>query len=179
MVEVGAGSGALMFPLAAAGARVLAVERDARLVADLQHEIEERGLASRVQLRRADLRNVSWPKRPFRVVSSPPYALTTRLLERLLDDPERGPVRADLLVQWEVARKRTTLPPTTLRTAAWLPWWEFELGERVPRDAFRPIPAVDSAWLTVRRREPPLLPARLARGHREALRPLWEGDPSR
>lgn len=173
VVDVGAGRGALTIPLARAGARVLAIERDRRMVADLQRRLEEAGVASRVRVRRGDLREVALPATPYRVVSSPPYALTTRLMSRLLDDPRRGPTRADLLVQLEVARTWAAEPPTTLRTAAWAPWWRFELGERVSRRAFRPVPAVDSAWLTVLRRDPPVLPVHLAPSFREALEPCW------
>lgn len=175
VVDVGAGTGALTIPLALAGVSVLAIERDRRWVAELQQRVERAGVAGRVQIRRGDLREVPWPTRPYRVVASPPYALTTRLFARLLDDPRRGPTRADLLVQWEVARKRAATPPTTLRSAAWTPWWQFELGERVPRTAFRPIPATDSAWLHVTRRDPPILPEQLAAGFHEVLRPHW-GD---
>lgn len=175
VVDIGAGSGALTIPLAQAGAKVLAIERDRRLVADLQRAVERGSLGSRVQLRRADLRSTPWPRGPYRVVASPPYGLTTRLLELLLDDPAQGPVRADLLLQHEVARKLATQPAASLRAASWSPWWEFELGERVPRDAFRPVPSVDSSWLTIHRRDPPLLPPRLSRDYREALRPLWQG----
>lgn len=173
VVDVGAGAGALTIPLARAGASVLAIERDRRWVAELQQRIERDGVADRVRIRRGDLRDVSWPTRPYRVVSSPPYALTTRLLGRLLDDPCRGPVRADLLLQFEVARKRAAKPPTSLRSAAWAPWWSFDLGERVPRQAFRPVPATDSAWLTVTRRDPPILPDHLASRFRETLEPYW------
>jgi 23S rRNA (adenine-N6)-dimethyltransferase len=174
VVDVGAGSGALTIPLARAGASVLAIERDRRWVSELQRRLEREGLAGRVKIRRADLRQVPLPRGPYRVVASPPYALTTRLLRRLLDDPERGPYRADLLVQWEVARKRAALPPTTLRSAAWAPWWHFELGERVPRHAFRPVPAVDSGWLTIIRRDPAILPDHLASGFYEMLERTWQ-----
>lgn len=173
VVDVGAGRGALTIPLARAGARVLAIERDRDMVSALQQRVEHSGVADRVRIRRGDLRDVPWPREPYRVVASPPYALTTRLLARLLDDPSAGPDRADLLLQWEVARKRAASPPTSLRSAAWAPWWRFELGERVPRQAFRPVPAGDSGWLTVVRRDPPVLPVQLAPSFRAALEPHW------
>ncbi|MEM9565211.1 MAG: hypothetical protein AAGA93_21495, partial [Actinomycetota bacterium] len=60
---------------------------------------------------------------------------------------------------------------------AWAPWWTFELGWTVPRDAFRPVPAVDAAVLTVTRRSDPVLPERLAPDFADILRPHW--DPGR
>jgi 23S rRNA (adenine-N6)-dimethyltransferase len=177
VVEFGPGRGALTLPLARHGVRVLAVERDRRFVAALQQQLELERLAHRVQLRRGDLREIPLPHGPYRVVANPPFGLTTTLLSRLLDDPERGPVRADLLLQDEVARKHAAEPPVALRTAAWTPWWRFQLGERVPREAFRPVPATDARWLTVHRRVPAILPSRLARGFGETLRPAWEHAP--
>jgi 23S rRNA (adenine-N6)-dimethyltransferase len=173
VVDVGAGTGALTVPLAQAGASVLAIERDRHWVAQLQRRVEESGVASRVRIRRGDLRDVPWPRRPHRVVASPPYGLTTQLLARLLDDPRAALTRADLLLQWEVARKHAATPPTSLRSAAWAPWWRFDLGEKVPRQAFRPVPASDSGWLAITRRDPPVLPHHLAAGFRELLQPHW------
>ncbi len=173
IVDLGAGAGALTIPLARAGASVLAVERDKRWVATLQQRIVEAEVADRVQIRRGDLRAIPLPREPYRVIASPPYALTTTLLKRLLDDPVRGPYRADVLVQLEVARKRAAQPAETLLSAAWQPWWRFELGETVSSRAFRPVPACDSAWLHIERRDPPLLPMRLAGSFYNTLSAQW------
>src|SRR3712207_9539949 len=62
---------------------------------------------------------------PFRVVSNAPFNATTRLLRFLLDDPTSSLVRADLVVQLEVARKRAGVVGRNLLNASWSPWWEF------------------------------------------------------
>jgi 23S rRNA (adenine-N6)-dimethyltransferase len=179
VLELGAGSGALTLPLARAGARVTAVEPDPVWARQLRSPPPYAGLARRVQVVRVDLRRLRLPEPPYRVVSNPPFGLTTALLSALLDDPARGPQRADLLVQREVAVKRAEQPPGTLRSAAWAPWWSFELGPVVPRAAFRPVPRVDGAWLVVRKRCPALLPAWLAPGFADVLRAAWEPPQSR
>jgi 23S rRNA (adenine-N6)-dimethyltransferase len=173
VVDIGAGRGALTLPLAAAGARVIAVELDGAWVRRLRERVDAAGLADRVTVVRGDLRTVALPTSPYRVVANPPFGHTTALLRRLLDDPSRGPVRADLVVQAEVARKRARTPATTLRSAAWAPWWTFALGTRIGRNAFRPVPRVDAAVLIVRRREPAVLPPWLAPTFADALRPVW------
>jgi 23S rRNA (adenine-N6)-dimethyltransferase len=175
VVEVGAGTGALTVPMARTGAEIVAVEADPvwadRLHRRLAVAVPDPG---RVRVVCADARRWPLPDRPYRVVANIPFGSTTEILAHLLDDPRRGPVRADLIVQREVARKHAATPPTALRTAAWAPWWEFELGTPIGREAFRPRPAVDAAMLVIRRRDPPILPSRLAAGLREALRPAWE-----
>lgn len=174
VVEFGAGTGALTVPLARHAGRVIAVERDGAWLAELRRRLAAAGLEDRVTVVRCDLRDFRPPDSAYRVVSNPPFGLTTALLERLLDDPDRGPSRADLLVQYEVARKRSAAPPTTLRSAAWAPWWTFEMGDRIGRRAFRPVPRVDAAWLTIRRRAAPVLPTRLAPGFADVLRDRWQ-----
>ena len=177
IVEVGAGRGALTIPLALTGARVIAVEKDPVWARRLREKVRQAGLSDRIEIVCADFRTMKWPTDTYRVVANPPFGLTTALFERLFDIPENGPVRADLLVQLEVARKRSAVPPTTLRSAAWAPWWTFELGPTVPRTAFRPMPRVDAAVLTVRRRDRAVLPEWLAPRLRELLRPGWDPRP--
>lgn len=173
IVEVGAGTGALTVPLAQAGARVLAIEPDPAWTRQLRQNLRDTDLADRVKVIRGDLRSMMLPREPYRVVSSPPFGLTTALFARIFDYPARGPTRADLLVQREVALKRSAEPPTTLRSAAWAPWWSFEMWPIVPARAFRPVPKVDAALLTVRRREPEILPQWMAPSFRELLRSGW------
>lgn len=173
IVDVGAGSGALTVPLALAGARVLAFEVDEVWAARLRDRVHAAGVGDRVRVVRTDLRRARWPREPFRVVANPPFNLTTDLLHRLLDRPDEGPVRADLVVQASVARKRAQQPPSTLLSAAWAPWWECSIGLRIDRGAFRPAPRVDAALLTYRRRVPPVLPPRLAPTLAAVLRPVW------
>lgn len=173
VVDIGAGAGALTLPLARAGAEVWAVEIDPAWAERLEVHVDAERLDVRVI--RTDLRRLRLPRRPFRVVANPPFALTTALLEILLDDPAGGPYRADLVVQREVARKHATMPPRALRTAAWVPWWEFELGIPIDRDAFRPRPDVDAQVLSIRQRRTPILPIRLAPSMLDLLRPHWTG----
>ncbi|HSM65022.1 MAG TPA: rRNA adenine N-6-methyltransferase family protein [Ilumatobacteraceae bacterium] len=173
VVDLGAGAGALTRPLAALarslGVEVWAVEADPHWADGLERSVSGLG----VRVIRADLRSLRLPAVPYVAVGNLPFGRTTDVLARLLDRPERGPLRAELIVQRDVARKHATSPPTTLRTAAWAPWWEFHLGAAIDRRSFRPVPGVDAAALGVRRREPPVLPATLAPRFRETLRAAW------
>jgi 23S rRNA (adenine-N6)-dimethyltransferase len=142
VVEIGAGDGMLTRALARTGARVHAVEIDAAWAARLQHAMRP---FPNVRVIQEDARRTVFPETPFRVVANLPFGVTTDLLHRLLDDPLCRLERADLLVQWEVARKRAGRPRTRV-SASWSPWWRFRLGARIPRGAFRPRPAVGPWW---------------------------------
>jgi 23S rRNA (adenine-N6)-dimethyltransferase len=72
-----------------------------------------------------------------------------------------------------VALKRAASPPATLLSTAWAPWWEVELARRIPARMFRPMPRVDGGLLAIRRREPPLLPARMAEPFAAFLHQGW------
>jgi 23S rRNA (adenine-N6)-dimethyltransferase len=173
VVDIGAGTGALTIPLARAGAMVWAVEPDpswAERLAASAHHFE---LTDRIRVIPTTIERLRFPRGPYRVVANPPFGLTTTILSMLLDEPATGPTRADLVLEQAVARKHSAVPPRALRTAAWTPWWDFDLGTHLPRSAFRPQPNVDAAVLTITRRTSPLLPERLARDYLETLRPLW------
>lgn len=149
IVELGAGNGALTTALLQLGLPVIAVELDERAVRRLRRRFD-----GRVEVLHADLLDVEHPG-AHHIASNVPFGITTPLLRTLLARQRWH--TAVLLVQWEVARKRAAVGGTTLLTASWWPWYEFELGPRVPATAFTPIPAVDGGILVSRRREHPLL----------------------
>ena len=153
--EIGAGSGRLTAPLAERAGRVVAVERDPILAQALRRRF---GDSRMVEVVEGDVLVVPLPSLPFRAFGNIPFAVTTPILRRMLDDPTTPLVRADLLMQLEAARKRAAVSPSTLLTLGWAPWWEFALVRRIGRLGFEPAPSVDAGLLVVTRREPALLP---------------------
>jgi 23S rRNA (adenine-N6)-dimethyltransferase len=172
VVEVGPGLGAFTAALARRGAEVVAVELDPCLAPQLRARLAPE-LRDRVRVVRGDFLSFPLPRRPFRVLGSLPFGRTTEILRRLLDDPLCPLVRADLVVQWEVARKRIAAPPVTLLSTLWAPWWEFEIVCRIPASEFTPTPSVDAAFVSVRRRSRPLLPPGMARSYAKFVRAHW------
>ena len=141
VVDVGAGTGALTAPLLAVGARVIAVELNPRRAAVLTARF-----ADRVIVVRADIRELRLPRRAFRVVASPPYAVSTHLLALLLSTDRL--LSADLVLQRAAARRFAVSPPSGRHTRR----YTFEMGMSVPRHAFTPPPRVDSGVLRIRGR---------------------------
>ena len=142
VLDVGAGEGALTGPLLAAGARVIAVE----LHADRRAALRRR-FGSDVTLVGADASSLRLPRRPFRVVSSPPYSVSTALLRRLLA-PGSQLRSADLVLQRAVvARFVDGRAPGSGR---WSRDFVLHRGLALPRTAFTPPPRVDSAVLVIR-----------------------------
>lgn len=151
---------------------MIALEIDPAWAQRLRDRVERAHL-ERIRVINSDVLDWPWPATPFRVVGCIPFGVTTAILHRLLDDPAVAMYRADLITQAEVATKRAAAPPATLLSTVWAPWWRFERGRFVPAAAFRPVPRVGAAVLTIERRTPPLLPVAMAREYAEFVRGSW------
>jgi 23S rRNA (adenine-N6)-dimethyltransferase len=143
--DLGAGLGALTAPLAASGARVVAVERHIGYVQSLTRRFAgEPG----VRVVHGDLLTVPLPRRPFRVVANIPFATTGALLHRLLDPGGPPLARADLVVEYGVAR-RLAGPPRDAAARWRQARYGVRIARRLPRACFTPPPRVDAALVTL------------------------------
>jgi 23S rRNA (adenine-N6)-dimethyltransferase len=136
VLDIGAGEGALTAHLVRAGARVVAVELNPRRAGVLRERFPG------ITVVQADAASIRLPGRPFRVVASPPYGISSGLLRTLLA-PGGRLVAADLVLQRAVVRKYASGAARRFSLTA---------GLTLPRRAFLPPPHVDSAVLVVRRR---------------------------
>lgn len=145
MLDIGAGEGALTTHLVAAGARVIAIE----LHPGRAQRVRERFAGAQVTVVRADAGSLRLPRRPFRVVASPPYAISSALLRSLLASRSQL-VAADLVLQRAVVRRYAA--GHAPGAGRWQASYTVCQGRLLPRRAFQPPPRVDSAVLIVRRR---------------------------
>ena len=136
VLDLGAGEGALTAHLVRAGARVVSVELNPRRAAVLRERFPG------VTVVHANAASVPLPGRPFRVVASPPYGISSTLLRTLLAPGSRL-AAADLVLQRAVVRKYASGPARRFNVT---------VGLALPRRAFLPPPHVDSAVLVIRRR---------------------------
>lgn len=146
VLDVGAGSGALTVPLLDAGARVIAIELHPHRLATLRELAASR---PRLTVVRADAADLRLPRRPFRVVANPPYAVTSALLTRLLASGSRL-VAADLVLQRAAAQRWAG--GRAPGTGRWARTFRVEADTSIPRHAFQPPPPVDVSILRIRRR---------------------------
>lgn len=165
-VDLGAGWGALTGPLARRGARVLAVEADPRMAARLRRRFAGTDGVTVVE---GDALAVPLPRRPYLVVASIPFAITTALLDRLLGAEGTAVERADLVVEFGAARRFAARRTGDPRLLWWAARFDLRLARRIRADAFSPPPPVDAAVLRARRRQRPLVPRRDQRAYRGLL----------
>jgi 23S rRNA (adenine-N6)-dimethyltransferase len=145
VLDVGAGTGALTSPLVDAGAHVIAIE----LHPDRLAALRERFAGAPVKVVKADAGSLRLPRRPFRVVANPPFAVTSPLLRRLLAPGSRL-VGADLVLPRQAAlRWASGRAPGAGR---WRSDHAVGVGARIPRSAFRPHAPLDCQTLRIRHR---------------------------
>lgn len=177
LLEIGPGRGALTAHLAGRCRRLVLVELDDDLAADLSVRYAER---PDIEVVHADFLAVDlaalFPEdESFRVVGNIPYHITAPILFKLLDRPR--PADIVLMVQKEVGDRLTANPGTSaygalsvgVRAIA-----ECALLFGVPRTAFRPAPNVDSVVVRISPlRPPPLSPPQESR-LRELTRAVFQ-----
>jgi 16S rRNA (adenine1518-N6/adenine1519-N6)-dimethyltransferase len=158
--EIGAGPGVLTWALAARAGRLIALEIDRALEARLAEAARAWPEGARVDIRLADARSFAYEElRALRpeiagrvlVVGNLPYSASKAILARLFAG-RAGLDAAVLMLQREVAERLTARPGGREYGALsifWQQWAEMAPLEVVPRSAFRPPPAVESAVIRI------------------------------
>jgi 16S rRNA (adenine1518-N6/adenine1519-N6)-dimethyltransferase len=162
VLEIGPGLGPLTEVLLARAGRVLAIEKDLRLVDVLRERFR---LVAGLELVHDDaLAYVRVPGRDWRgwkLVSNLPYAVASPILVELALRGS-GLERMVATVQWEVARRLAAVAGQEdygLLTLLVQVHYEVTGWFKVPATCFFPVPEVDSACVTLRRRDVPLVTA--------------------
>jgi 16S rRNA (adenine1518-N6/adenine1519-N6)-dimethyltransferase len=151
VLEIGTGFGFLTEMLSRVAHQVYTIELDRRLCQIARELLRGR---KNVRLIEGDALEVSFPEFD-KVVSNPPYTISSDLVFRLLRHTFRSGV---LTFQTEFA-KRLAAPSGTPEygrlTVMFYQKAEVELLEEVPRKSFYPAPRVDSTVVRIRLRKPP------------------------
>jgi 16S rRNA (adenine1518-N6/adenine1519-N6)-dimethyltransferase len=155
-LEIGSGRGALTLALARTGARIIAVEIDQDLVTQLRHDAPSNVTIVSGDFLALDLDRVDkLPDNPLRAVGNLPYSVSAPILLKLLRFSDHGARVRDavLMFQREVADRVTAEPGTRnwgpLAVAVRL-HAQSRIALTIPAGAFRPIPKVQSALVTLR-----------------------------
>ena len=153
VLEVGPGFGFLTQFLSNNCKKVIAVEVDPQLVSFLRTQLHS---LKNIELIEGDILKVSLP--PFnKVVSAPPYSISSPLIFRLLEQEFDGAV---LILQKEFAERLAASVGTKDYGRLTVNVYyraEVELLDIVPRTMFHPTPDVDSMMVRLKPRAPPFI----------------------
>lgn len=165
VVEIGPGRGALTRHLAGRARRLVLIELDRALAANLRAEFADDPTVEIVEadVLEADIAELAGG--PYVLVGNVPYYITTPIIFHALKPPM--PLRAVFLVQKEVAERMAANADdeeygalsVTIQALT-----EPELLLHVPPSAFIPAPKVHSAVVRLRPRSTPLVPPETAPG---------------
>lgn len=158
VLEIGPGLGPLTEALVEASGRVLAVEKDARMVEALRERMAGALADGRLEVVHADalqwLRAGSWQGDGWKVASNLPYSVGSPILVELAL-AARGPSRMVVTLQEEVIDRLAARAGTEdYGVLTLLVGLRFRVQDafRIPRDCFFPAPDVESACAVLDRR---------------------------
>ena len=148
VLEIGPGTGILTKQLLAAGASVIAIEKDSECIAKLQEEFAQAISEGTLTLIADDVRNVEPPQSPYKLVANIPYYITGDIIRRFLTHTNK-PTNMALLVQKEVAERIAKETKESLLSLSVKVFGTPKYIKTVKAGSFFPKPKVDSAILAI------------------------------
>ncbi len=152
VLEIGPGEGILTKALLLTGAHVICVEKDDRLIPELQKTFTKEIALKQLNLIHADILDLELPHiatSPYKVVANIPYYITGQIIRMFLES-DRQPESMTILVQKEVAERIVgSGGKESLLSLSVKAYGEPRMLRVVPRGAFTPQPEVDSAVLCI------------------------------
>jgi 16S rRNA (adenine1518-N6/adenine1519-N6)-dimethyltransferase len=151
VLEVGAGIGNLTLELAKRAKKVIAVEKDKRMVEILKENLRD---FKNVEIIAGDIREtfltiVQNITRDYKIVANIPYYLTSYLIRKFLETKKR-PKLMVLMVQKEVAERICAKSPKMNLLAVSVQFFaKPEIVSFVSKNCFWPKPKVDSAIVKI------------------------------
>ncbi len=155
VLEIGPGEGALTEVLLKRGAKVIAVEKDTRLIPLLREKFKNFDI-SKFQVVEGDAldfdistsRNFDISRDRFAVVGNIPYYITGALFKKFLTAPHQ-PSTLVFLIQKEVGERIARSKKESILSLSIKAYGTPKYIKTVPAGAFSPPPKVDSAILAV------------------------------
>ena len=162
VIEIGPGKGSLTEHLVRGAGRVTAIEKDNRLKTFLDEKFEE---SANVRFVYEDILKIDFSRfsdgEKTKLVSNLPYSISTRILLKLLDERELFS-KIVVMLQKEVAQRISS--PKGRKSYGSLSvllqsCFSIKLAFKVSRQAFYPVPEVDSAVVVLDPLKDPAFPA--------------------
>lgn len=164
IIEIGAGKGVLTFPLARKAGKIIAIEKDRRLIPFLQKKklpnliILEKDVL-KIHLRKIIPNDIKG-KGQVKLVGNLPYSISSPLLFKILQEKECFK-KCVFLLQREVAERICAQPgskkyaPLSILIQV---YFDARLHFVVNPNSFSPPPRVESALISLDKRDCPLFP---------------------
>lgn len=155
VLEIGPGEGFMTEELLKCSSKVVAIEKDHRLIPTLQNKFEREILLGKFDLLEKDvldfdIKILKFYRHPYKIIANIPYYITGQIIRKFLES-DYPPQLMTILVQKEVAErivakdKKESLLSLSVKI-----FGEPKIVKKVPRGNFNPVPKVDSAVLVIK-----------------------------
>jgi 16S rRNA (adenine1518-N6/adenine1519-N6)-dimethyltransferase len=153
ILEIGPGTGLLTKELATRARKVIAIEKDERLISVLQKNLEN---FDNVKIISDDIKNIissinslELEKGNYKLVANLPYYLSSFIIRRFLEIDEK-PEKITITLQKELAERICEKPGNMSLISVMVNFYgEPRLGPVITRDKFYPSPQVDSQIVVI------------------------------
>ena len=149
VLEVGPGTGNLTQELAKMAKKVVAIEKDPKMVEILKKTLKNFKNIEIIQGDILKIKNLKLEVKNYKIVANIPYYLTSPLIRKCLES-ENPPKEMILMVQKEVAQRICAKPPMMNLLAISVQFYaKPEIISFVSKKSFWPQPKVDSTIITI------------------------------
>ena len=155
IIEIGPGFGTLTQELAGTGAKIIAIEKDPKMILILKETLAD---YKNIKIIQADARNIGFGNlylKKYKIVANLPYNIATFLIRQWLE-LKNLPELMILMIQKEVAKRICAKPPHMNLLAVSTQFLAIaKIIGYVPAEAFWPKPKVDSAIIKITPKKSP------------------------
>lgn len=158
VLEVGPGKGALTEKLVAVAKKVIAVEKDDRLIEFLQDKFVGEIKSGKLEIVHADILDIkpetgNLKHEKYKIIANIPYYITGLFLRKFLEETDNQPERIVVMVQKEIAQRVVASPQAgqkeSLLSMSIKVYGTPKMVMKVDKENFSPAPNVDSAILLI------------------------------
>ena len=151
VLEIGPGTGVLTLALAEKAKKIIAVEKDVRMIKILEENLRD---FKNVEVIQSDILKLRMEIKNYKIVGNLPFYLTAPVIRRFLElelvETKPQPNLMALIVQKEVAQRICAKPPKMNLLAASVQFYaKPEIISYVSKSCFFPKPKVDAAIIKI------------------------------
>lgn len=151
VLEIGPGKGVLTEVLLEKAEKVIAIEKDSRLISFLQEKFAKEIKNGKLEIIEADILKFNpeiLKTRKYKIVANIPYYITGAFLEHFLSNKIQ-PSSMTIMVQKEVAERIARSKKESILSISVKAYGEPQFIQKISRGLFTPAPKVDSAILHI------------------------------
>ncbi len=146
IIEVGAGIGNITLEIAKHAKKVIAIEKDKKLIPILTNTVQGN---NNVKIENEDILNFHIQEKKYKVIANIPYYITSPIIQKFLQD-KNPPSSMILTIQKEVAQRICARPPHMSVLSVSVQFFAIpKIVSYISKNSFWPIPNVSSAVLKI------------------------------